>query len=69
MRRFLILLLALCALLVDVSSTHAQVTALRFGRLIDGRGGVIQDALVIVEGERVSRSGRAIRLFRRTQSS
>jgi imidazolonepropionase-like amidohydrolase len=33
----------------------AQVTAIRFGRLIDGRGQVIQDALVIVEGERISR--------------
>ena len=35
----------------------AQVTALRFGRLIDGRGGVVADAVVLVERERVMKVG------------
>ena len=35
----------------------AQVTAVRFGRLIDGRGSVIQNAVVLVEGERITRVG------------
>lgn len=57
MRRFLILLLALSVLFVGGTSTYAQVTALRFGRLIDGRGGMIQDAVVIVERERITKVG------------
>ncbi len=35
------------------ANADAQVTAIRFGRLIDGRGGVTQNAVVVVEGERV----------------
>ena len=35
----------------------AQTTALRFGRLVDGRGAVVRDAVVVVEGERVARVG------------
>ena len=35
----------------------AQVTAVRFGRLIDGRGSVIQNAVVLIEGERITRVG------------
>jgi imidazolonepropionase-like amidohydrolase len=33
----------------------AQTTAIRFGRLIDGKGKVINDAVVIVDGERVTK--------------
>lgn len=35
----------------------AQSTALRFARLVDGRGRVVADAVVVVEGERVVRVG------------
>jgi len=37
----------------------AEVTAIRFGRLIDGRGGVTPDAVVIVEGDRIRARGPA----------
>lgn len=57
MRHVLITLLALLVSIVGASATHAQVTALRFGRLIDGRGGVLQDAVVVVEGERIAKVG------------
>lgn len=57
MRRFLISLLGLSFLFVCDASIQAQVTALRFGRLIDGRGGVIRDAVVVIEGERISKVG------------
>lgn len=57
MRRFSISLPALFVLLVCDTAIHAQVTALRFGRLLDGHGGVIRDAVVVVEGERISKVG------------
>lgn len=57
MRRFLNSLLGLSFLFVCDASIQAQVTALRFGRLIDGRGGVIRDAVVVIEGERISKVG------------
>lgn len=63
MRRFLIMLLAFCALLVGAASTRAQVTAIRFGRLVDGHGGVIKDAVVVVEGERISKVGTGERFI------
>jgi len=37
----------------------AEVTAIRFGRLIDGRGGVFPNAVVIVEGDRIRARGPA----------
>src|SRR5437867_2190310 len=37
----------------------AEVTAIRFGRLIDGRGGVFPNAVVIVEGDRIRACGPA----------
>lgn len=57
MRRFLISLLALFALFACDTSVQAQATALRFGRLVDGRGGVMRDAVVVVEGERIVKVG------------
>ena len=33
------------------------ITAIRFGRLIDGRGGVTHDAVVVVEGEKITAVG------------
>ncbi len=42
---------------LSARTVSAQVTAIRFGRLIDGRGGVETDAVVIVKGERVSAIG------------
>jgi imidazolonepropionase-like amidohydrolase len=35
-----------------------QPTAVRFGRLVDGRGAVVRDAVVVVEGDTVARVGR-----------
>src|SRR5499427_4916596 len=56
MRFLLAALFTLTALLVAAPSTvNAQVTAIRFGRLIDGKGKVIKDAVVIVEGERITK--------------
>ena len=53
----LISLFALFVLTACISSTQAQVTAIRFGRLIDGHGGVIQNAVVVVDGERITKVG------------
>jgi len=39
------------------TSVPAQITAVRFGRLLDGRGGSVPNAVVLVEGERVTRVG------------
>lgn len=57
MRYLLIALFALLTFSAIASPTQAQTTALRFGRLIDGHGGVIKDAVVVVEGERITKVG------------
>jgi imidazolonepropionase-like amidohydrolase len=38
-------------------TASAQATAIRFGRLIDGHGEVHRDAVVVVEGERITKVG------------
>ena len=48
-------------LLAAIPAHAADVTAIRFGRLIDGRGGVISGAVVIVEGDRIRALGPAAR--------
>jgi imidazolonepropionase-like amidohydrolase len=54
MRHLLARLLLLLILVASGASVaRAQVTAIRFGRLIDGRGGVVQDAVVVVNGDRI----------------
>jgi imidazolonepropionase-like amidohydrolase len=42
---------------LSTASLSAQTTAIRFGRLIDARGQAHQDAVVVVEGERITRVG------------
>jgi imidazolonepropionase-like amidohydrolase len=37
--------------------TSGDTTAIRFGRLIDGRGGVVQDAVVVIHGDRIDHVG------------
>jgi imidazolonepropionase-like amidohydrolase len=53
--------LAAAALVPWVVSAHTALaeppTAIRFGRLVDGKGGVTRDAVVVVEGERITRVG------------
>jgi len=49
-----ILVLALAA---AAPSPPTPVTALRFGRLVDGQGKVMTDAVVVVEGERITKVG------------
>src|SRR5436305_12275357 len=38
----------------------AAALALHFGRVIDGRGGVIKDAVVVVDGDRITSVGHDI---------
>jgi imidazolonepropionase-like amidohydrolase len=57
MRKILLSFFALLLFCSCLSLTQAQVTALRFSRLIDGRGGVIQSAVVVVEGELITKVG------------
>jgi imidazolonepropionase-like amidohydrolase len=49
--------LSLTLLAVSALAASGQVTAVRFGRLVDGRGGVQTDAVIIVKGDRVSSIG------------
>lgn len=39
---------------VFIAAALFAVTAIRFGKLIDGRGGVTSDAVVVVEGEKIT---------------
>src|ERR1700731_3506314 len=57
MRRFFLLLC--CAIFVAgglqvASADEPMVKALRFGKLVDGKGKVLQDAIVLVRGDRIS---------------
>ncbi len=47
-------------LLVLAFDAAGGVTALRFGQVIDGRGGVIRDGVVVVDGERVTGVGTTV---------
>jgi len=55
MRSILVLLL-----LIRAYGAAGAVTALQFGQVIDGRGGVIRDGVVVVDGERVTGVGTVI---------
>ncbi len=56
MRHILITPFLFSALFVGLSpSILAQTTAVRFGRLVDGQGKVIQDAVIVVDGDRISK--------------
>ena len=55
MRCILVLLL-----LTRAYAAAGAVTALRFGQVIDGRGGVIRDGVVVVDGERVTGVGTVV---------
>ena len=56
-QRVVTLLVCAGLLTAPVPSAYGQVTAIRFGRLIDARGQAHQDAVVVVEGERISTVG------------
>jgi imidazolonepropionase-like amidohydrolase len=51
------LLLVAGFLATGALSALAQVTAIRFGRLIDARGQAHQDAVIVVDGERITTVG------------
>jgi imidazolonepropionase-like amidohydrolase len=52
-------MLGFVTLLLLCSTLHAAPTALRFGKLIDGNGGVIANAVVVVDGGRIVSVGTA----------
>jgi imidazolonepropionase-like amidohydrolase len=52
--RFLVLA---AGLLSATGAIADPLTAVRFGRLVDGRGKVTRDAVVVVEGERITKVG------------
>ncbi len=54
MRRVSRILLALAMLAMLAPSSFAAVTAIRFGRLVDGHGKVLADAIVLVDGDRIT---------------
>jgi imidazolonepropionase-like amidohydrolase len=55
LRRFV---LAACGFIVALGTSHgADVTAIRFGQLVNPPAEVVRDAVVVVEGERISKVG------------
>jgi imidazolonepropionase-like amidohydrolase len=52
--------LTISALGANANSAAAQVTAVRFAQLIDGHGRALRDAVVVVEGERVTAVGTTV---------
>ena len=53
-RVFVTSTLALC---VAILPAQTKATAVRFGTLVDGRGHTTRDAVVVVEGDRITRVG------------
>lgn len=58
MNNYLRVLVGLLAAAVTAPLASAQVTAVRFGKLVDGTGRVISDAVVSIEGERITAVGQ-----------
>jgi imidazolonepropionase-like amidohydrolase len=56
MRKLIVPLLVLF-LSVSFSLLHAQVKAIKFGKVIDGKGNIITDAVVIVKADRILNVG------------
>jgi imidazolonepropionase-like amidohydrolase len=50
-------LLSMLAAPLTAAPGAGDTTALRFGRLIDGRGGMVQDAVVVIHGDRIDHVG------------
>jgi imidazolonepropionase-like amidohydrolase len=51
---------------VVIAATHpapqqSPLTALRFGKLVDGRGGSVQDAVIVIQGDTIVRIGTGSR--------
>ncbi len=55
--RGLLAAFALILALLTTDAAAAQITAVRFGQLVNGPGDVVRDAVVIVEGERITKVG------------
>ncbi|MGH9365319.1 MAG: metal-dependent hydrolase family protein [Thermoanaerobaculia bacterium] len=55
MRRFLVSVVLILLLTAIGAPAAAEVTAIRFGQLVNGRGEVVKDAVVVVDGERVAK--------------
>ena len=56
---------AALTLALSASAASAQLTAIRFGKLLDGNGRVVRDAVVVVDGDKiasVASGGRAVPL-------
>jgi imidazolonepropionase-like amidohydrolase len=58
--RILVLAVALASLGRSASAADAQVTALRFGQLVDGHGQVLHGAVVVVEGAKITSVGTTV---------
>jgi imidazolonepropionase-like amidohydrolase len=50
-------LLSLVAFLISAGAAAAETTVVRFGELVRGRGQVVRDAVVVIEGERITKVG------------
>ena len=51
---------AVTVLVAGSSMTFAATTAVRFGILVDGKGGALKDAVVVVDGERIKSVGTTV---------
>jgi imidazolonepropionase-like amidohydrolase len=51
---------SLALLLCSAGAANAQITAIKFGQLIDGKGGVIANAVVVVDSDKVKSVGTTV---------
>lgn len=58
--RPIILLVVVASLAALPPAVSAATTAVRFGKLVDGKGSVLKDAVVVIEGERVKSVGTSV---------
>jgi len=59
MRRLVAAALMLCSSLTVAPAQESQTITIRAGRLIDGRGGSVRDASIVIDGPTITRVGRA----------
>ena len=57
MRKFCIMLAFIFILTIQTAFLFAQVQVIHFGKVIDGRGNVMVNAMIVVNGERIIKVG------------
>ena len=63
MRKFYMMLIFIFFSTINKAFLFAQIRVIHFGKVVDGRGNEIVNAMVIVDGDRIVKMGSGKRYF------